>query len=138
MGQQFTLTPFVWLWKSYCLSKQKLLFWLLLNDRLNTGIFFGAKFLILRVLSVLCSGHERESLKHMFFVCPFCQRCWRGIGINWDLDLSVIDLIQAGKVTSLLSCFREIVIIMCWKIWKLRNNLIFNKGVVWLSVWKSV
>lgn len=103
-------------------SKQKFLFWLLLKDRLNTGIFFGAKFLILRVLSVLCSGHERESLKHMFFVCPFCQRCWRGIGINWDLDLSVIDLIQAGKVTSLLSCFREIVIIVCWKIWKLRSS----------------
>lgn len=137
LGQADVPPPFVWLWKSYCMSKHKFFFWLLLKDRLNSrALLLRKRFLLDSYDCVLCAGHHLESLKHLFFECTFSQWCWRFIGISWDLSLPVVELIQQGKNSSSKFCFSELVILTCWSIWRLRNKVIFQNEAVSLVAWR--
>lgn len=137
LGASFTQPPFIWLWKSFCLSKQKFFFWLLLKDRLNTKDLLTRKqFPLSDRNCTLCSDHILEDSKHLFFGCSFSERCWLEVGFDWNFSLSVGDIIQDGKLRSRLKCFKEVTIVTCWSIWLLRNNIIFNQGVVSLERWK--
>lgn len=132
-GQNSTPPPFIWLWSS-CLSKQKLFFWLLLKDRLNTREpLLRKKFHIENADCVLCSDGVHESSKHLFFGCSFSKQCWSLVGFAWDLALHVIELIQVGKRKLYQKLFKEIMIIACWSIWLHRNKVIFNQGIASIS-----
>jgi hypothetical protein len=65
-------SPFKWIWKSCCLSKQKFFFWLLLLDRLNTKDLMTRKhFYVEDSCCVICDDEPNESLLHLFFACDF-------------------------------------------------------------------
>jgi hypothetical protein len=90
--------PFHWLWKSRCQGKGKVLFWLFLNDRLNTRNLLRRKQFQLQSTScVMCSQHVEETLHHLFFECEFAQMCWTTLHQVWDLNLPVVEMIKDGK-----------------------------------------
>ena len=66
--------PFKWIWKSPCLPKHKLFFWLLIQDRLNTKDMVDRKhFYVESTDSVLCDLSSRETMDHLFFTCDFSR-----------------------------------------------------------------
>jgi hypothetical protein len=80
---------FKWIWKSNCQSKQKVFFWLLLQNRLNTRGLLRRKNMALDSYTCELCLHQRiETLRHLFMHCPFakkkllvfswCSRCRHG------------------------------------------------------------
>ena len=112
-------------------------FWLLLKDRLNTReLLLRKRFPLQSAACVLCSVGASESLKHLFFECSFSQLCWSLVGLEWDLSLSVPDLMLHGKQRSRCKLFKEIVILTCWSIWLHRNKVIFKQSLISIQQWK--
>ncbi|XP_062021273.1 uncharacterized protein LOC133737793 [Rosa rugosa] len=73
---------------------------------------------------MVCS--RDEDLNHLFFSCPFAANVWRSAAIT-NTDFQNFE-------EWFLSWFRkdyqksttENLLLLCWKIWKARNNLIFR------------
>jgi hypothetical protein len=82
---------------------------------------------------VLCVSGSEETLVNLFFSCSFSQWCWRFVGINWDLSLMTSDMIIAGRRLFHSRIFREMSMVACWSIWRLRNEIIFDNGTLSLS-----
>ena len=122
--------PFKWIWKSCVLPKHKFFFWLLLQDRLNTRDLLTRKnFYVESKACVLCDDCPTEDLCHLFFKCDFNQTFWWSMNIEWNTDLSLIDLLIDGRNRIKLDFFKEVLIIGCWTIWNDRNKIIFEGEV---------
>jgi len=64
------------LWKSNCLPKKKVFFWLVLKDRLSTREILGRKNMELQSYNCfLCYLNIEESLHHLFLDYPFAMCC---------------------------------------------------------------
>lgn len=134
-----TLHPvYKWLWNSSCQNKHKVFFWLLIKDRLSTRELLRRKNMDLQNFScvlcmnfscVLCMGSVEESLYHLFLGCPFVIQCWAWINIQVDTSLDPFQNLQNFKDQLQVPFFMEIVIIMCWIIWKARNDWIFRQVI---------
>jgi hypothetical protein len=82
-GSQQTHPVYSWLWASSCQLKNKVLFWLLLKNRLNTRNLLRRKNMVLdSYYCELCMLFKEEKLRHLFFKCPFAKTCWRRIGVT--------------------------------------------------------
>nr|TKW00119.1 hypothetical protein SEVIR_8G087800v2 [Setaria viridis] len=66
---------------------------------------------------VLCQYGGEETLFHLLLGCPFAPECW----IHIDLFPNLSDEPST-------SFFMEIIIIISWGIWMVRNDWIF-KGI---------
>lgn len=89
---------FKWMWRSCVQPKHKFFFWLLLRDRINTRNILKRKNMHLPSYHcVLCVQHEEETLHHLFVECPFSQACWIFLGVQWDLELSPLDMVMSSR-----------------------------------------
>lgn len=127
MGSFQKLKPHQWLQKSSCRGKHKFFFWLLMLDRLNTRNLLKRKNMFLPSYScVLCNGDVEETAEHLFFGCPFSDRCWRLVDINWDLSIPFPDRMRIAKASfGNPRIFMEITLVAAWCIWSVRNGIIF-------------
>lgn len=117
-----------WLWKSSCQNKHKVFFWLLIKDRLSTRELLRRKNMALQDHNcILCNGSTEETLFHIFLECPFAGQCWAWIGIQIDHSLDPFQNLQNFKDQFQVPFFMEIIIVMCWIIWKARNDMIFRQ-----------
>jgi hypothetical protein len=116
--------PMMWIWKSCVLPKIKIFFWLLLQDRLNTRDLLARKNC--SIPSQLCEDANVEDFIHLFFACDFSQRFWWNLSIEWNTELTIMDLLLDGKRRHSISCFKEVLIAGCWTIWNQRNRAIFD------------
>lgn len=66
----------------------------------------------------LCILMREERVKHLFFRCNFARNCWASIGIYYPL--------QHIKRSLGFNFYLEVIILMCWSIWRRRNDWIFN------------
>jgi len=127
-GHQVIHPIYKWLWKSACQNKHKVFFWLLIKDRLSTRELLRRKHMILPDYNcVLCAGTTDETLRHLFLDCPFANQCWNWINVQIDHQLDPFQIIQSLKAQLQVPFFMEIIIIMCWVIWKARNDWIFRQ-----------
>jgi hypothetical protein len=127
-GQQTLHPAFSWLWKCSCQPKHKVFFWLLMMDRLSTRKLLKRKNMLLQDYScILCNANVEESLFHLFLDCPFAVQCWAYIDIQVDADLNPFQNLQNFRDQLQVPFFMEIIILMCWSIWKARNDLIFRQ-----------
>jgi hypothetical protein len=62
----------------------------------------------------------------MFFVCNFSQGFWWAIGIEWNVDMDIHQMIADAKTKYSMSFIMDIIITGCWSLWDQRNNAIFN------------
>jgi hypothetical protein len=97
MGQEYVHPAFKWIWRSKCQMKQKVFFWLLLHNRLNTrGMLQRRNMIPDSYTCELCLLQRVETMRHVFLLCPFAKkllgihRCagsilvesWRGNNIH--------------------------------------------------------
>jgi hypothetical protein len=102
--------------------KQKVFFWFLLQNRLNTRGLLQRKNMVLDSYTYdLCLLQRVETLRHMFLLCPFAKNCWPSIGILVPSRLKAEHATTYMKrhINQLFAM--EIIITMCWCIWKERN-----------------
>lgn len=57
-------------------------------------------------------GQEETSFC-LFFECPFSQRCWDSMPINWNLNLPHLDMMIEARTTFGHTISREITITAC-------------------------
>jgi len=119
---------FKWIWKSACQNKHKVFFWLVLKDRISTRELLRRKNMNLEDYNcVLCNSRMEETLMHLLLQCPFATQCWAWINVQVPNDLEAFQVLQSFRNQLSVSFFMEIIILMCWVIWKARNDLIFRQ-----------
>lgn len=126
----------VYKWCKWIPSKCNVFMWRTSLDRIPT-----ASNLIRRNINIgdgLCSfcGEVPESTDHIFTGCLHSNGLWSGLGTWLKLPpmimFSVKDILQSVQLLPMSSSRKEIiygiVVIMCWKIWANRNEIIFKQG----------
>lgn len=127
-----------WLWKSSCQNKHKVFFWLLIKDRLSTRELLRRKNMKLSDYNcVLCTASVEESLSPLFLECPFANQCWAWKNLQIDQQLDPFQILQSFKNQLQVPFFMEIIIVMCWTIWKARNDWIFRQIIPDLQASKA-
>ena len=87
----------------------------MLNDRINTCDLLTKKSFHLDCTNcVLCNDEGMEDKTHLLFSCPFSQGFWWNIGIEWNTDMSIHDLIIEAKQRYQLGFLMEIMTVGCW------------------------
>lgn len=115
-----------WLWGCSCQPKHKVFFWLVLKDIISTRGLLKRKNMVLQDYNcVLCNANVEESLFHLLLDCPFASQCWSFINIQVDPNLDPFENLQNCKDQLQVPFLMEIIVLMCWIIWKARNDLIF-------------
>lgn len=117
-----------WVWKSSCQNKHKVFFWLLLKDKVSTRELLRRKRMVLEEYScILCNAATDETSLHLFLLCPFAVQCWGWLNIQIDPNLDPFQLLQSFRAQLAVPFFMEIIILMCWCIWKARNDHVFRQ-----------
>jgi hypothetical protein len=75
---------------------------------------------------VLWNNQIEESLQHLFILCPFASACCNLVNVQISSDLDPFECLDQFNQQLNMPFFMEIIIIMCWSIWKARNDLIFQ------------
>jgi hypothetical protein len=116
------------IWKSKCVMKHKVFAWLMLIDRINTRDMLKRRnFNIgLNHSCMTCGTGVTETRNHLFFMCSFGASCWAKIGITWDGDLHLENMISEAKRIWSKPLFTEVLILGAWNIWKVRNRACFE------------
>lgn len=131
------------IWKSKCMLRHKVFAWLMLMDKINTrDMLIRRQFQIGDDHScLLCTVQPLESNTHLFFGCAFSTTCWNTLGIQWDTNLGLQDMIDRANASWHKPLFQECIFLSSWNIWKLRNRVYFD-GIAashgeWLRMLKS-
>ena len=75
---------------------------------------------------VLCYHTTEESVFHLLIGCPFATACWNWLGLQITHQGEMLHCLESFRGQLQVPFFMEIIIIMCWTIWQMRNGLIFN------------
>jgi hypothetical protein len=131
---------FAWLWKAKCMPKIKFFMWLLLVDRLNTRGMLLRRNMHLEegYCCALCPLPVTETSLHLFFECSASVSRWYSIGIQWNIQQDVEQMILQQKNKFAGPFFLDLVMIAAWSIWKERNEYIFNHKPPSLNGWKRI
>ena len=99
--------------------------WLLARQRLNCRANLRAKNLLEDAACEIC-GVEDEDCQHLILSCPFAKQAWQALGMN-TAHGDVLKLWALPRPTSIPSKhYDSFVLLICWNIWKHRNDVIFN------------
>jgi hypothetical protein len=116
-----------WFWRSKCPMKHTVFFWLMLKDRLSTRDLLQRKNMDLDSYTCnLCILQRIETRAHLFLRCNFAKACWNSLGITYISTRSVPQIFRQIKEKLAVPFAMEIIIIMTWSIWIIRNDWIFN------------
>jgi len=71
---------------------------------------------------VLCATNSEEIVEHLFLDCDLAKACWSLIGITNNDYSSPSQVFEDFRRQLSVPFFMEIIIIMSWSIWNLRND----------------
>lgn len=126
-GQANVHPVYKWIWKSSCQPKHKVFFWLLVTDRLSTRNILGRRHMHLPSFNcVLCSLGLEDTVDHLFLECPFAKNCWSLVGLTIVNTPDMFQRFESLKQQLNVKFFMEVIIILCWSIWTIRNDAIFR------------
>lgn len=111
-------------------KKLKVFIWLVFRDQINSKNLFRRKRCLVSnndYTCNLCDHNCEETTYHLLFNCLFSISCWNYIGVQWDHSLDFFNMIMVAK-DLFRKFFMEILAILAWEIWKLRNNAIFRNS----------
>ena len=129
---------FLWLWKAKCPIKFKMFGWLLLVDRLNTRNMLRRRHYNVAnnvYTCMLCQIPPEEIVEHLFFACPFNQRCWAKVGMLWPTLGDRVSLLHGGRDGWRQPLFMDIFQMATWSLWKERNNKHFRRVEPTIGSW---
>jgi hypothetical protein len=139
IGVQPAPVQFNWIWESSCQARQKFFFWLLLHDRLNTRNLLGRKQMLLPCYNYATLNYNmQETLMHLFWECPFAQRCWDFVYPSRTNGLPLLEAISDIKDKLKVPFYMEIIILSSWAIWIVRNERIFENKSPTFNTWKAI
>ncbi|XP_062099964.1 uncharacterized protein LOC133805803 [Humulus lupulus] len=115
------------LWKLSIPPKVKSFLWQASTNCLPTKCNLQLKGISVNDLCPFCNSC-RESTSHVLFSCSFSQVCWNLLGVQIDPD----DLgVFADRFAKLLDSIHADNLLhipmLCWALWKSRNELIWNQ-----------
>lgn len=130
VGHRSVHPAFLWIWKSKCQMKHKVFFfWLLLRDRISTIELLRRRNMELDSYTCeLCILQRTESVAHLFLKCNFAKTCWQSIGISVITTRPMLQIFRQLKDKIQNPFFMEIIILMSWSSWSVRNDWIFNNA----------
>jgi hypothetical protein len=67
-----------------------------------------------------------ETMDHLFLECSFARECWGLIGLTVISSPDPLQRFESFRNQIANNFFMEIIIIMCWSIWSVRNDAIFR------------
>jgi hypothetical protein len=104
---------FLLIWKCKITPRIKFFAWLIILDRLNTRNMLVRRHFNVQPdsLCVLCADREEETIAHLFFQCDFAKACWDKIGIIWNLNDDLHNVIERTRQHAGLPLFMEIFMI---------------------------
>ncbi|XP_062089022.1 uncharacterized protein LOC133795584 [Humulus lupulus] len=115
------------LWKLGIPPKVKSFLWQASTNCLPTKCNLQFKGISVNALCPFCNSC-RESTSHVLFSCSFSQVCWNLLGVQIDPDdpgvfadhfAKLLDSTQADNIL--------LIPMLCWALWKSRNELIWNQ-----------
>ncbi|XP_058725825.1 uncharacterized protein LOC131597130 [Vicia villosa] len=131
-------------WKSWMPSKVKIFAWRLFKDRLATRVELVKRGIIENNNASFCvfGCQCQKNIHHLFLSCGIVVGVWgkvyQWLGIAQQVHticceefLHMVGLLKRSCVKSRVGV---IWVTVCWCIWKQRNDLIFNNGLVDLEV----
>lgn len=79
-----------------------------------------------------------ETADHIFFQCPYAQQVWRQVGITISslhnphipIEDKLLTLLRLSNDTAILRKIRLQPVWLLWRLWKSRNELLFNSKVI--------
>jgi hypothetical protein len=84
---------------------------MLLQGRLNTKDMMKRKnFYVEYTDCVLCEECPEEDHMHLFFECSFSMSFWWALGMEWNTDLTISDMIAEAKERYHMNFLMEIII----------------------------
>ncbi|WOG87677.1 hypothetical protein DCAR_0206908 [Daucus carota subsp. sativus] len=114
-------------WNLHIPPKVKNFMWRAITGCLPTKDMLHLKKVSINVICSLCNS-EIETTSHIFLECSFAKSCWQVAGVG--LDEAVYTSFQEW----VLNVFngwdadkRQRGAMLCWIIWKCRNDLIWNQ-----------
>ena len=126
-GHRVIHPSFKGIWKCSCQNKHKVFSWLILKDRLSTTELLRRKNMELQDYNcVLCNNMTEESLFHLLISCPFAEACWNQIGLHVNHQGDLLQCLDSFRRQLQVPFYMEVVILMSWTIWHMRNGLIFS------------
>ncbi|KAF8655447.1 hypothetical protein HU200_061195 [Digitaria exilis] len=75
---------------------------------------------------VLCSSSIEESRDHLFFDCAFVQSCWQLLNLHIGNFVDPMQMVSAFKSQLNMPFYMDVIILMPWAIWMVRNEAIFR------------
>ncbi|KAM0016914.1 putative reverse transcriptase zinc-binding domain-containing protein [Helianthus debilis subsp. tardiflorus] len=120
-------------WCKWVPSKCNIFMWRVVMNRIPTKQALSRRNIFVEDnLCVLCEDGE-ETVEHLFSACGVSTKAWEGIA-RWcgipSFIFSLADLMELHKLETLSNPLKEIikgvVIIFCWRVWKARNEKIFE------------
>lgn len=137
MYQQTLPTKVInFIWQNRAPPRAKIVFWLLVHDRLKTGALLHHKGIVNEDQSrcTFC-GEKLETISHLFFTCDFSWRVWMQMFTWWKVNSAL----HSDVIPNILSWSRIVYgkfkkklwnssfINVFWSIWFLRNQAIFEE-----------
>jgi hypothetical protein len=74
---------------------------------------------------------------HLFFECSAATTRWFMIGIQWNVQGNIFQMLMQEKAQLNILGFMDLFMIATWCIWKERNDLVFNGKPPSPSAWEQ-
>jgi len=91
---------------------------------------------------VLCPINTEETVDHLFLECDMAKTCWGLIGLTVINGPDPFQRFESFRSQINTSFFMEIIIIICWSIRTVRNDIIFGgiptSSMRCLEIFKSI
>lgn len=129
------------LWKLKLTERQKFFGWLLLHDRIMTKTLLAHRGMTSNVAYVIYDGEE-ESPLHLFRDCRSTNGVWHHLippqltstfyvcSLNQWIEMNMF--VKGYKWEGLE--WRALFVLVCWWLWKFRNDRIFNEASTTLAI----
>ncbi|MFS7922786.1 putative reverse transcriptase zinc-binding domain-containing protein [Helianthus anomalus] len=121
-------------WCKWVPIKCNIFMWRLLMKRLPTKVALLKRNILIDDSRCAFCGDGDDEVDHVFTGCAFAASVWNGIlgwlGIPNYFSFSVSDLGNMHKIDGLSATrkdtIRGMVMVCCWRIWRARNDVVFN------------
>ncbi|CAN1785793.1 Putative ribonuclease H protein At1g65750 [Linum perenne] len=115
----------VWKWKGPC--RIQFFLWLVAHEKLLTNLEWKRHHLSIDSCCPRC-GNSEESVLHVIRDCPFASMAWDRLGVYRTNPIRIVTNVDQW-LRSVLEHDRSMDFgVLCWYLWKARNEWIFTKN----------